>query len=256
MSPPGLCRRPILGVVLDDAPPEEALELIIRWATARERRYVCVSNVHELMEAHDDPEFRSVILSADLVISDSQVLCWANRALNGSANRRTLRGEEMMRQLCAVAADRGITVGFYGGTPQSLGRLKKELMAQFPSLDVGLALSPPFRQLSNEERDTHVAAINSADVALLFVGIGCPKQERWMAANTPRLRCTSIGVGSAFDFISGVNVPPPRWIHDVGLEWLYRLCTEPRRLWRRHLKHNPRFVALFVRELLRRLVAS
>ena len=141
-------------------------------------------------------------------------------------------------------------MGFYGGTQETLDRLLDVVGKRFRRLRVPYAYSPPFRPLTPEEDAQVVEAINESGARILFVGIGCPKQERWMAAHRDRVRAVMLGVGAAFDFLAGAKPHAPRWMQTAGLEWLFRLLTEPRRLWKRYLKHNPRFLVLFARQLL------
>jgi N-acetylglucosaminyldiphosphoundecaprenol N-acetyl-beta-D-mannosaminyltransferase len=154
-------------------------------------------------------------------------------------------------ELCEVAAARGVPVGFYGGTPPVQGALARNLRARFPALRIAFAHAPPFRAPTPEEDAQVVEAIHDSGARVLFVGLGCPKQERWMAAHRDRLDCAQVGVGAAFDFLAGVKRQAPRWMMRAGLEWLFRLACEPRRLWRRYAVHNPRFALLAGAEILR-----
>ncbi len=142
-------------------------------------------------------------------------------------------------------------MGFYGGSPEVLDSLVRELSARFPTLKIPFAYSPPFRPLSEVEDAGVVDAIDAAGVKILFVGLGCPKQERWMAAHRESLHCAMLGVGAAFDFIADAKSQAPLWMQRRGLEWLFRLLAEPRRLWRRYLIGNPRFLYHFALERLR-----
>jgi N-acetylglucosaminyldiphosphoundecaprenol N-acetyl-beta-D-mannosaminyltransferase len=153
--------------------------------------------------------------------------------------------------VCERAEAFGLRVGFYGGTPAVLTAMTGALTMRFPKLDVGFAWAPPFRSLTDAEDADVIAAITAAEVKILFVGLGCPKQERWMAAHREALGCTMLGVGAAFDFIAGAKRQAPAWMQRSGLEWLFRLSTEPRRLWRRYLIGNPRFLFHFARQLRR-----
>jgi len=158
---------------------------------------------------------------------------------------------DLLLELFAACEARGLRVGLYGGSPETLGVFTAFLRREYPRLDVACAMSPPFRPPTVEEDARDTAAIRDAGVQLLLVGIGCPKQERWMAAHRDRLPCTMFGVGAAFDLLGGRTRNAPAWTRDIGLEWAYRLLLEPRRLWRRYLYHNPRFVVLLARQLLR-----
>jgi N-acetylglucosaminyldiphosphoundecaprenol N-acetyl-beta-D-mannosaminyltransferase len=152
--------------------------------------------------------------------------------------------------VCRAAAKEGIPVGFHGGTPEALERLLTRVRADIPALRIAYASSPPFRLSSEEEEARQVEAIAASGCRVLFVGLGCPKQERWMARMQGRIPAVMIGVGAAFDFLAGTKRKAPSWMQGAGLEWLFRLAAEPRRLWRRYLLNNPRFVMLFSRQLM------
>lgn len=235
-------RHNILGMELSTITPEKAIETISRWALQRNRQYVCVSNVHQCMETFDDPSFRAQVNAAGLILSDSQILAWFQRLLGHSDNAQVIRGVELMDKLCETAHEHGFGISLYGGTDDSLSLLVSNLKMKYPNLRICCAISPPFRPLTIEESADYIDQINSSGTNLLFVGIGCPKQEKWMANNISRLNCTAIGVGAAFDFLAGVTKQSPAWVHPLGLEWLWRLNQEPKRLWRRYAKHNPRFL--------------
>jgi N-acetylglucosaminyldiphosphoundecaprenol N-acetyl-beta-D-mannosaminyltransferase len=219
---------------------------------SRERRgaSVCIATVHMVMEAWDDPEFRRQVNAADLVTSDGMPLVWGLKLL-GLGNAQRVYGPTLTPLLCADAAANGSRVGFLGGSEETLAALEKQLLVQMPDLDIVFSYSPPFRPATAQEDEALIGAIEDAGVQLLFVGLGCPKQERWMAEHRDRLHCTSVGVGAAFDFIAGAVQQAPGWMQRAGLEWLFRLLTEPRRLWRRYLYHNPRFVWAFAEQLRR-----
>jgi N-acetylglucosaminyldiphosphoundecaprenol N-acetyl-beta-D-mannosaminyltransferase len=160
-----------------------------------------------------------------------------------------------MRLVCRRAEERGLPVGLYGGTPEVLEALRGRLVERHPLLRIAFAASPPFRPLTPEEVASTLEAIEASGARILFVGLGCPKQERWMAAQRSGLPCVMVGVGAAFDFLAGAKRQAPRWLQGAGLEWLFRLASEPRRLWRRYLILNPRFLFLLARELARREAA-
>lgn len=225
-------------------------------AAARQKRcnYVCLSNVHMCMEAYDSPEFNRVVNNADLVVPDGMPLVWALKAL-GEESAAQVRGADLLLHTCEKAEKNGIPIGLYGGTPESLLDFTNFLKGQYPGLQISFASSPPFRQLSQEEKDRYVEKINESAARILFVGIGCPKQEKWMAEHRDKLSCVMIGVGAAFDFFSGRQKLAPRWMQRIGLEWLHRLISEPRRLWKRYLKHNPRFVFHFGKQMVKQRLA-
>jgi N-acetylglucosaminyldiphosphoundecaprenol N-acetyl-beta-D-mannosaminyltransferase len=205
--------------------------------------------VNNVMEGYDSPAFRSVMNRADLVAPDGMPLVWGLRAL-GIRGATRVYGPDLTPHVLAAAEREGIPVGFYGATGAVLERLLKRIHGRYPRLDVAYALAPPFRPLSDEEDIAVTERINASGARILFVGLSTPKQERWMAAHRGRVGAVMLGVGAAFDFLAGVKRQAPRWMMGAGLEWLFRLASEPRRLWRRYLKHNPRFVFLFLGQLL------
>jgi N-acetylglucosaminyldiphosphoundecaprenol N-acetyl-beta-D-mannosaminyltransferase len=234
---------------------EHTANVIGSWAELKLSRYVCVACVNNVMESHDSAEFRSVMNTADLVTPDGMPVVWALRLL-GQEHASRVYGPDLTPILLEMAQTRGIDVGFYGGSPAVLEKLLGVVSGRFPALKVAYAWSPPFRPLTPEEDESVTAAINSSGARILFVGLNTPKQDYWMAAHRPAVRATMVGIGAAFDFLSGAKRQAPRWMMGSGLEWLFRLATEPRRLWKRYLKHNPRFVVLFALQLLRQRRAS
>lgn len=228
---------------------EEAGSVVTTWAADGVGRVVCAANVHMVMEAWDDPDFATTLGGADLAVCDGRPLVWACR-LQGVRDARHTRGLDLLHEVCAHAAKRRLTVGLYGGKPPVIAAVRQRLTALYPGLKVGYCWSPPFRELNPEENDVVIDAIAAAGVQVLFVSLGCPKQERWMLAQRERLDCVALGVGAAFDMLAGTLRVAPRWMQLLGLEWLFRLVYEPRRLWRRYAKHNARFVYLVLRQWL------
>lgn len=240
-----VCKRyRVVGSGIDATSYDDAIARLLDWARAGESRYLIAANVHVVMEAHDDPSFRTVVAEADLVTPDGMPLVWALRQL-GEAGQQRVYGPDLMLRLCERAAEDGIAVGFYGGSDRTLTALQARLRQRFPALRMVYAHAPPFRPLTTDEDAADVAAIDAAGVRILFVGLGCPKQERWAAVHRGRVQAVMLAVGAAFDFHAGTVKQAPHWIQRCGLEWFYRLCREPRRLWRRYFKHNPRFVWRF-----------
>jgi N-acetylglucosaminyldiphosphoundecaprenol N-acetyl-beta-D-mannosaminyltransferase len=240
----------VLGMRVDATSYEDAERTVLDWAARAESRYVCVSTVHMTMEAYDSPEYRQVVNAADLVTPDGMPMVWSLRVL-GHRGQRRVYGPDLTVCLLEAAAREGVPVGFYGSRPEVLDRLLAEADRRFPGLSVAYAQSPPFRTLSDDERRATVEDINRSGARILFVGLGCPKQERWMAEHRGRVGAVMLGVGAAFDFLAGTTRQAPRWVMAAGLEWLFRLMVEPRRLWKRYVKNNPRFVGLFVLQVLR-----
>jgi N-acetylglucosaminyldiphosphoundecaprenol N-acetyl-beta-D-mannosaminyltransferase len=202
-----------------------------------------------LMEAHDDPAFRRIVNESDLVTPDGMPLVWLLRLRDGPAQERVY-GPTLMLTVLRAAAEENVPVGFYGSTPEVLDALVHRLVQLNPDLRVTFAHSPPFRELTSTEDEEICEQIRNSGARILFTGLGCPKQERWMAAHRGRIPAVMLGVGAAFDFIAEAKRQAPPWIRSAGLEWLFRLTHEPRRLWRRYLLHSPRFVILATAEAL------
>jgi N-acetylglucosaminyldiphosphoundecaprenol N-acetyl-beta-D-mannosaminyltransferase len=233
--------RRILGMRVDATSYAETADLVLELASARAGGMVCVATAHMVMEAHDAPEFRRIVNSADRVTPDGMPLVWRLRAA-GLPHATRVYGPTLVPEICARAAARGIAVGLYGGRPEVLAGLRDALRERFPGLEIRFAYSPPFRVLSEREDAEMTEAIAESGVGVLFVALGCPRQERWMAAHREALDCVLVGVGAAFDFLAGAKPQAPAWMQGAGLEWLFRLACEPRRLWRRYLVGNTRFL--------------
>jgi N-acetylglucosaminyldiphosphoundecaprenol N-acetyl-beta-D-mannosaminyltransferase len=186
---------------------------------------------------------------ADLVTPDGMPLVWALRSL-GFQDATRVYGPDLTPVVLAIAEEDGIPVGLYVGAPQVLDRLQAVIRERFPAIRIAYAFSPPFRPLTAEEDEKVVEAINNSGTRILFIGLNTPKQDYWMAAHRDRIHAVMLGVGAAFDFLAGTKAQAPRWMMRIGMEWFFRLVTEPRRLGKRYLKHNPRFVVLFAAQLL------
>ncbi len=242
-------RGVIIGLRVDKISYQSAVQRVLDWASRRESRYICVANVHMVMEAYDDTTFRQIVNSADLVTPDGMPLVWVMR-WQGIRQQERVYGPLLTEYVLEAAGKEGIPVGFYGGTAETLQNLKRNIQKRYPSLKIAYLHAPPFRPLTSQEDEEAVRSINDSGARILFVGLGCPKQERWMAAHKGRVQAVMLGVGAAFDFLAGVKPQAPQWMQRAGLEWLFRLLTEPRRLWRRYLYHNPRFVLLVLLQSL------
>lgn len=241
----------VLGTRVHATSYNDAVDQVGQWLVADVGRYICAANVHMVMEGRDDPSFQRIVNAADLATPDGMPLVWFLRK-RGVPNQEQVKGPSLMLHLIRRASEHRWRVGLYGGDEKTLELLSARLRTDYPNLDLAYVYSPPFRALSNEEDEAIVEAIRAARVQILFVGLGCPKQERWMAEHRDRLPCVMAGVGAAFSFHAGTVRPAPEVMRKAGLEWLFRLCMEPRRLWRRYAKHNPRFMALALRDGLAR----
>lgn len=233
--------RYILGLRVDVTSYEEAARQILAWAGQSSSRTVCCANVHMVMEGHRDPLFRSAVNGADLVTPDGMPLVWALRG-SGEGKATRVYGPDLMTAVLSLAAGSRTPIGFYGATGSTLARLIERLQRLYPSLNIVYSYAPPFRALTPAEESSVVGAIEQSGTRILFVGLGCPKQERWMAGQRTRIHCVQLGVGAAFDQLAGVTSRAPRWMQAAGCEWLFRLAVEPRRLWRRYLWTNSAFL--------------
>ena len=193
------------------------------------------------MEAYDDPRFEAVVNNSDLVLSDGKPISIAQRLL-GCKLARQVRGTDLTYELCRLSHLKGYRIGFYGASQQTLEKLQFNLKRQFPNINIVFLESPPYRPLTLIEDQNYISQINQSRVHFLFVGLGCPKQEIWMADHRDSFHCTMLGVGAAFDFISGNKPHAPKLMQNIGLEWFYRFCCEPRRLFLRYFLHNTRFL--------------
>jgi N-acetylglucosaminyldiphosphoundecaprenol N-acetyl-beta-D-mannosaminyltransferase len=241
--------RRIVGMRVDATSYSHAAEEILRWARLGESRYVCVATVNNVIEARDDPGYGAVMEGADLVTPDGMPLVWGLRLL-GVPSATRVYGPDLTPAVCEQAAEQGIPVGFYGGAEDVLRELTANLSRRFHGLRIVYQFSPPFRPSTPDEERRTIDDLDRSGARILFVGLGAPKQERWMAAHRGKVNAVMLGVGAAFDFLAGNKRQAPRLLQNLGLEWLYRLLHEPRRLWKRYLLRNPKFVALFVAELL------
>lgn len=231
----------ILGIHVNPLSWEQALTTIKGWIERRERQYVCVCTVHTVMEAHDDPSYRAIINSAGLRTTDGMPLLWLSRRA-GIRHAERIYGPDLMLKLCERSVRKGYRHYFYGGAPGVARELARRMQERFPGLQVAGWFEPPFRPLTSDEDRQVVAEINTAAPDVVWVGLGTPKQDQWMAEHRPLLTAPAlIGVGAAFDFHTGRVAQAPVWMRNLGLEWFYRLCREPRRLWRRYLIGNGRF---------------
>lgn len=231
----------ILGSFIDAVSWSEAEERVKKWSLDKQSRYVCICNVHVVVTAYSDLRLRQVVNVADMATPDGMPLAWVLRRCGHSGQER-VNGPDFMLRLCAVARENGLPIYLYGSTPETLDSLKARLAKVFPGLMVAGTMSPPFRPLTLEEDEDVVREINGSGAGIVFVGLGCPKQELWMAEHKGRINAVMIGIGAAFDFHAGKVKRAPHWMRSNGLEWLYRLCREPRRLFRRYFVTNSIFL--------------
>ena len=244
-------RVDILGVQVHALTMRSALDALAGWIAAREAHYVCCVPAHAVMDCYDAPELRAVYAQSGLNTPDGMAIVWLLR-LRGQRQVERVYGPDLLLATCQEGLARGWRHYFYGGAPGVAEDLAGRLGQRFAGLQVVGIDSPPFRALTAEEEAAAVARIQAAQPDIVWVGIGSPRQERWMAEHVGHLGGpVLVGVGAAFDFLSGRKPQAPRWVQRSGLEWAFRLCSEPRRLWRRYVLNYPRFVVLAAAQLLR-----
>jgi len=243
----GFARVDVLGVGISAIAPSDALREVTRWIDNGLRHYVCVTGVHGVMESQGDPELLRIHNESGLTTPDGMPMVWAAR-MAGAKNTERVYGPDLMLAVCERAAERGWGCFLYGATDDVLEQLRRNLGDRYPALKIVGMHSPPFRPLTPEEDDAIVREINDSGAQIVWVGLSTPKQERWIASHSERLDASALfGVGAAFDMHAGNLRQAPRWMQRSGLEWLFRLLSEPRRLWKRYAVNNPRFVLAIAR---------
>ena len=242
----------VLGVPLALTDYGRTMDWIDESVAAKQRGYICVAATHTVMVCDEDPELREAVLNSSLTVPDGQPLVWAMNALGGDLSQRVY-GPELMARYCERSAGSDVKMYLYGGRNQgALVQLALNLRQRFPGVRIVGGYSPPFRDMTEEEDEAIVKEINRSHADVVWVGVGAPKQEKWMAAMRDRVHApVMVGVGAAFDFHAGLVPQAPNWMQAAGLEWLFRLAHEPRRLWRRYARYNPRFVTGFAQQYVR-----
>jgi N-acetylglucosaminyldiphosphoundecaprenol N-acetyl-beta-D-mannosaminyltransferase len=231
----------VLGVEISAINRPLALATIERWISARTRHYVTVTGVHGVMESQHDPELMRIHNAAGMVTPDGMPMVWISR-LRGFRHVERVYGPDLMLDVCHRSVHTGWRHYFYGGGEGVADLLAQKLQERFAGLQVAGTFCPPFRPMSDQEDAELIERINAARPDIVWVGLSTPKQEYWMARHVGRLEAPIlIGVGAAFDFNAGIKAQAPRWMQQIGLEWFFRLASEPRRLWRRYLFNNTGF---------------
>lgn len=244
-------RVAVQGVLIDVLDWQQAIERIEALGSRRQSSYVAICNSHSVVTAADDPEFRLALSQADMATADGMPVAWMMRRL-GYPDQQRINGPDLMLHYCEAAARSGTSIYLYGSTDPVLAQLVGRLETLFPGLRIAGTYSPPFRPLTEVEDAEICRRIDESGAGVVFVSLGCPKQEKWMHAHRGRIPAVMIGVGAAFDYHAGTLSRAPAWMRDRGLEWLHRLASEPRRLWKRYLVTNTLFAVRAVRQLLGR----
>ena len=251
MLPPSEQRRtlPVLGAPIDVLNADIAVHRISTWAKTHESRYVCICNAHSVVTTRQDPIFASAVAGADMATPDGAPVAWMLKRL-GATQQTRVSGPDLMLNYCEHVSHSGQSLYLYGSTPATLAALQAELLRRWPALVIAGTESPPFRAPTAAEDEATVQRINASGAGTVWVSLGCPKQELWMASHRGRVQAVMVGVGAAFDFHAGAVPRAPAWMRNSGLEWLHRLASEPRRLWKRYLVTNTAFVLGAARQLL------
>lgn len=253
MSTPAALLEPteLFGIRVDVGDMHQAVQAICDHAQERKGGLVCVANVDMLTRAKRTPRLAKLMLGAVAVVTDGMPLVWALRRLHHRATAARVYGPGLVLAVCEAATERGLSVFLYGGTPEELSLMQASLHQRMPGVQIAGAVSPPMLAAEPAFDAAIVKEINDSGAAVVFVGLGCPKQEFWMDTHQGQLRAVSIGVGLAFALIAGTKSQAPVWMRERGLEWLYRLFQEPGRLWKRYLVGNTLFIGYAFREWLR-----
>jgi N-acetylglucosaminyldiphosphoundecaprenol N-acetyl-beta-D-mannosaminyltransferase len=242
-------RHDVIGAPIDAVYWGGAVATLLRWAAARESRYVCACNVHSVVTAQRDEALAAAVRGADMAVPDGAPVAWLMRKSGVDAQQR-VSGPDLMWRYFAAAALYREAIFLLGGAPETLALLRRRIEQTFPGLRIAGAHSPPFRPLSEEEDAAMVRMLNDSGATTVWVALGCPKQEVWMSEHRGRVRAVMVGVGAAFGFHAGVVRRAPAWMQRLSLEWLHRLLSEPRRLWKRYLTTNTIFILAAMRQLL------
>ncbi|HEY3310231.1 MAG TPA: WecB/TagA/CpsF family glycosyltransferase [Anaerolineales bacterium] len=240
----------VVDIEISETSYHSATEQVRVWALVGESRTVYATGVHGLMVAHDSPDFKALLNRADMITPDGMPLVWMLR-LKGQPGQERVYGPTLMLHVLEMATREKLPVGFYGGDEATLEKLVLNLKERFAGLKIAYAYSPPFRPLDEAEGAQINEEIRESGTRILFVGLGCPRQESWIDRQRGQIPAVMLGVGAAFDFHAGRKAQAPGWMQKMGLEWFFRLRQEPRRLWRRYLYNNPRFIGLALVDLIR-----
>ena len=245
-------RSEVLGLKVSAINMKMALDRVEQWVENREPNYICVTGVHGVMESQRDTELMDIHNRAGMVTPDGMPLVWLSR-LKGHNHVRRVYGPDFMLEVCAVSPEKGYRHFLYGGADGVADKLANKLLERFPGIEIVGTYCPPFRPLTEEEDQEVIRQIDESRADIVWVGLSTPKQERWMDQHVGRISAPVLaGVGAAFDFNAGLKKQAPKWMQVSGLEWFFRMVTEPKRLAKRYLKNNP----LFVYELLRASLRS
>jgi len=230
---------------------DSLLQEFEKFSLSDKSNYICITPVHAIIEAYNNKAFSEVVNNADLALPDGRPVYWALKLLKHK-EAGYFPGHLVTRLICKLASENKLKVGFYGGKIETLNKCVNKLKSEFKNLDIGYVYSPPFRDLEDNQKNLIIKDINESKIQFLFVCLGCPKQEFWMAEHKETIECTKVGIGAAIEFIAGTSYVPPVWIQKFGLWWLIRLILEPRRLFWRYFNTNFKFIYLFFKQYIKR----
>lgn len=238
-----------LDIFIDALDWDEAVGRIVAWARSRDSRTVCLCNVHSSVTARVDTALAKALERSDMILPDGAPIAWMLRRKKFPRQPR-IAGPDLMTEICARLSKEAPSIYLFGSTSDTLDILRSTLKDRYPDLQIAGSLSPRYGSWTKEEESKYIHAINQSGAGIIFIGLGCPKQEIWMVNNRKSISGVMLGVGAAFDFHAGTVHRAPKWLQSIGLEWLFRFLTEPRRLWKRYLITNSRFIWLAAKELM------
>lgn len=239
----------VIDAPIDQVTWEDAVQRLSSWGEKHESRVVCICNAHSVVTAKQDEEFNQVLEHADMSTPDGAPVAWMIKKVSGQPQAR-INGPDLMLKYCEHAEKIGQSIYLYGGQESTLNILVDVLKSKYPNLKIAGYLSPPFRELNAEEKQKIIQDINDSGAHTVWVGLGCPKQEKWMYEHKGKINAVMVGVGAAFDYHAGTIKRAPKWMQNSGLEWFHRLCSEPKRLWKRYLVTNSLFILYAAKQLM------
>jgi len=248
-SPPKRIGTQVLETFIDALTWDEATSSILQWGAGRESRTVCLCNVHSSVTALDNPDLARALRESDMVLPDGAPVAWVMRR-KGFPEQTRIAGPDLMWRLCAALEGTDVGIFLFGSSENTLGQLETRLRCRFPGLDIRGALSPEFGDQPEALESGYIETINQSGAGVVFVALGCPRQEIWMSRRKEDIQGVMLGVGAAFDFHAATIKRAPERMQRLGLEWLHRLLSEPQRLWKRYLVTNTKFLVLTGRDLL------
>jgi N-acetylglucosaminyldiphosphoundecaprenol N-acetyl-beta-D-mannosaminyltransferase len=241
--------RSVIGFPVAALSFDAQIALMLKWAKGKLSKTVCIANVHMVIEANQNQGFADVLRSADLVTPDGMPLVWMLR-LMGVAGQERVAGPDVLAALCSSAPKEGVSLFFLGSQTVILEKMRARLNQEYPALKIAGMEALPFRPMTAEEDEAIVQKLNNSGAGIILVSLGCPKQEVWMAAHQNQVQAVMVGLGGAFPVYAGIHKRAPKFIQSWGLEWLYRLIQEPRRLWKRYFSTMPRFIWLALKQFM------